>query len=44
MRSRHKFLGQSEVAWQVNPRFKKIAKVWRLPEEFHIGMAVDVVL
>ena len=44
MRSRHKILGQSEVVWQVNPRFEKIAKVWRLPTEFHIGMAVDVSL
>ena len=44
MRSAHKISSQSEVIWQVNPRFEKTAKVWRLLAEFHIGMAVDVVL
>ena len=44
MRSPHKILGQSKVVWRVNQRFEKIAKVWRLPTEFHIGMVVDVVL
>ena len=44
MRSPHKISAQSEVVWRVNPRFKKIAKVWRLAAEFHIGVAVDVVL
>ena len=43
MRSPHKLSAQSEVVWRVNPRFKKTAKVWRLPLEFHIGMAIDVV-
>ena len=33
-----------KVVWRVNLCFKKTAKVSRLPAEFHIGMAVDVVL
>ena len=44
MRSPHKIAGQLEVVWQVNQRFEKTVKVWRLPAEFPIGMAVDVVL
>ena len=30
--------------WWVNPRFEKTTKVWRLPAEFPIWMAVDGVL
>ena len=44
MRSRHRISAQSEVIWRVNPCFKKTVKVWRLPTEFHVGMAVDVML
>ena len=44
MRSPHKISGKSEVVCWVNPRFEKTAKVWRLPAEFHIGMAIVVVL
>ena len=44
MRRPHKILGQSEVVWLVNPRFEKTAKIWRLLAEFHIGMAVVLVL
>ena len=44
MRSAHKISGQSEVIWLVNPCFEKIVRVWRLPAEFHIRLAVDVVL
>ena len=44
MRSPHKISAQSEVVWQVNPRSKKTAKVWRLPKEFHIVIVVDGVL
>ena len=43
MRSRHNISGQSEVVWQVNPRFEKTTKVWRLLADFHIGIFVDVV-
>ena len=31
MRIQHRISGQSEVVWRVNPRFEKIAKVWRFP-------------
>ena len=44
MRSRHRISAQSEVVWRVKTRFEKTAKVWRLPTEFHVGMAVDVML
>ena len=44
MRSPHKISRQPKVVWRVNRRFEKTAKVWRLRAEFHIGMAVDVVL
>ena len=30
MRSPHKISAQSNVIWQVNVRFKKTVKVWRL--------------
>ena len=44
MRSRRRISAQEEVVWQVNPRFEKIAKVSTLPTEFHVGIAVDVML
>ena len=44
MRSPKKISGQSNIVWRVNPHFEKTLKVWRLPTEFHVGMAVDVVL
>ena len=44
MKSPHKISGQLEVVWQVNPRFEKTTKVWRLPAKFHVRMAVDFVL
>ena len=44
MRSPHKFSGQSKVVWRVNPCLEKPTKVCRLLAEFHIKMAVNVVL
>ena len=44
MMSPRKILGRSKVVWRVKQRFEETAKVWRLPAEFPIRMAIDAVL